>query len=345
MISNGSSGPARPFPADRGRVRRAILLCLALAVLQILGSAGEARAQPRVPLIVVLVHGTESLGRLRSDLLREGLRELGYVEGTRYRMEVRTSDDRQDRLPELARELLRLNPAVAVGVTGLAAQAFWTETRSVPIVIAAGVATPEMIATLARPGGNVTGVLNQSAEFTPKLLELLRDVAPRAERVVALSSGRGLIEVEVRELSRIAAKTLGMTLIEAVANSPEEIEQLAARCERERCEAVVTLPDPTLPGRLAEPLAALLARLRLPDVSNSVAFGRDHGLVGFEPDRAWATRRTAHYVDRILKGARPADLPAERGENFQLVINVRTAKALGITVPQSVLVRADEIVE
>jgi len=344
-VSNCPSGSARPSRTDRGRVRRSILLCLALLVLQILGAAGGARAQPRAPLVVFLDHGPENLGRIRTDQLREGLRELGQVEGSNYRMEVRSSDGHQDRLPELARELLRLNPAVAVGTPGVSAQAFWNETRSVPIVLASGIATPEMIATLARPGGNVTGVLNQAIESTPKLFELLRDVAPRAERVVALSSGRGLAEAEVRDLSRTAAKTLGMTLIEAIANSPEEIEQLAARCERERCEALVVLPDATSATRFSEPLGALLARLRLPDVTQSLPFARERGLIAFTTDSDWAMRRAAQYVDRILKGAKPADLPAERGEKFVLVVNLRTAKALGITVPQSVLVRADEIIE
>jgi putative ABC transport system substrate-binding protein len=163
--------------------------------------------------------------------------------------------------------------------------------------------------------------------------------------VVALSSGRGLIEAEVRDLSRTAAKAFGMTLIEATANSPEEIDRLAARCERERCDALVSLPDPTLPTSIAGPLGAFLARARLPDVSTSLAFGKERGLVAFENDRGWAMRRTARYVERILKGARPADLPAERVDRFELVVNLRTAKALGIAVPQSVLVRADEIVE
>jgi putative ABC transport system substrate-binding protein len=319
---------------------------LALALLSASVALGPVQAQPRPPLVAVLYHGPDEVGAARRELLREGLRDLGYVEDSNYRIELRVSGNRLDRLPELARELLRQNPAVAVGITGVAAHAFWNETKSVPIVLAAGIAPPEMIATLARPGGNVTGVLNQAVEFTPKLFELVRDVAPRAERVVALSSGHGLGEAEVRELSRAAAKELGLSLIEAIANSPEEIEQLGARCERERCDALVALPDATSPAtRFAAPLGTLLARLRIADASQSIVFARDQGLIGYAPDGNWAVRRSARYVDRILKGVRPADLPAERGDKFELVVNLRNAKARGILVPQSVVLRADEVVE
>ncbi len=331
--------------SSRWRGRASILFGLALLVLQILGAAGAARAQPRVPLIVFLQQGTESLAGLRSDQLREGLRELGYIEGAQYRMEVRLSDNRLDQLPALARELLRLNPAVAIGSPGVAAAAFWRESKSIPIVLAGGVVIPGMIATLARPGGNVTGIVNQADEVTPKLFEFMREVAPRAERVVTLTSGRGLIEAEVRDLSRIAAKVYGMTLIEAIANSPGEIDQLAARCERERCQALVVLPDPVIFSSLPEQVSALAMRLRLPVVSGNPGYARDWGLIGFATDPGGITRRAAYYVDRILKGALPADLPVEQPTKFELVVNLRTAKALGITVPQLILLRADEIVE
>ena len=192
----------------RGAFALLFALCAALA-------ASDASAQPRMALIVVLMHGTESVIRPRLDALRGGLRELGYHEKQDYRMEVRWSDNRVERLPELARELLGFKPDVAVAQPVLAAQAFHRESKTIPIVMAGGAGAQRvgLIASLARPGGNVTGLTNQGDELTPKLFELLREFAPLAKRVVALSSGLGAAEMDVRAGSRAAAKAYGLTLI------------------------------------------------------------------------------------------------------------------------------------
>jgi putative ABC transport system substrate-binding protein len=314
-------------------------LCSALA-------AGDASAQPRVPLIVVLMHGTESVVRPRLEALRGGLRELGYREGQNYRMEVRWSGSRVERLPELARELLGLKPDVAVAQPVLAAQAFHRESKTIPIVMAGGAGAQRvgLIASLARPGGNVTGLTNQGDELTTKLFELLQEIAPRAKRVVALSSGLGAAELDVRAGSRAAAKAYGLTLIEAFADSPSQLPPLAERCARERCEALVSLLDPNLSSFRSE-VVALAARLRIPAAYPINEFAVDGGLISYSTDILQLARRAAAYVDKILKGAKPGDLPVEQPTKFELVVNQKTAKALGLKIPQSIPMRADRVIE
>ena len=321
----------------RGAFALLFALCAALA-------AGDASAQPRMPLIVVLMHGTESVIRL--DALREGLRELGYHEKQNYRMEVRWSDNRVERLPELARELLGFKPDVAVAQPVLAAQAFHRESKTIPIVMAGGAGAQRvgLIASLARPGGNVTGLTNQGDELTTKLFELLQEIAPRAKRVVALSSGLGAVELDVRAGSRAAAKAYGLTLIEAFAESPSQLRLLAERCARERCEALVSLLDPNLTNFRGD-VVALAAKLRIPAAYPINAFAEDGGLISYSTNTLQLTRRAATYVDKILKGAKPGDLPVERPTKFELVVNQKTAKALGLKIPPSILVRTDRVIE
>lgn len=307
---------------------------------------GAALAQPRLPLIVVLMHGKEDALRNRLEGLIEGLRELGYVENRNCRMEVRWSDNQLDRLPALARELLAKNPDVAVGFPVLSAQALQRESRSVPIVIASGAGAQRLglIASLAHPGGNVTGLQNQLDELAAKQLEFLKEIAPNAKRVMTLSSGFSAAEPEVRQGSRVAAKAFGMTLIEALADSPAKLAQVSALCEREQCEALVVLLDPNLQNFRLE-VIAMAARLRIPSAYPVLEYAVDGGLVTYSSDVRSLFRRAASYVDRILKGAKPADLPVERPTKFELVINLKTARTLGIKIPQSVLARADRVIE
>ena len=330
----------------KSRMNHRRKLIIALLTPIALCATCVCHAQARNPLVALLIHGTEDANRARIEAFRSGMRELGYIDGKNYRLEIRLTDNQLERLPALARELLQLKPDVAVGAPVLSAQAFNRESKTVPIVIASGVGAQRagLIASLARPGGNVTGVSNQGDELTGKLFELIKDIAPRAKRVMALSSGQGVAEPDVRSASRVAAKAYGMTLIEALADSPEKIQQLAGLCERERCEALVVLLDPYLSGRRTE-VVALAAKLRLPAAYYAHEFVDDGGLMAYAPDARKSYRRAAFYVDKILKGAKPGEIPVEQPTSFELAINMKTAKMLGLTVPASILVRAERVIE
>jgi putative ABC transport system substrate-binding protein len=305
-----------------------------------------AFAQPTPPLVAVLLHGTEDFNRERLGGFRAGLRELGYIEGKTIRIEVRWSDAQADRLAPLARELLALKPALIVTAPVLSAQAAFRETKTVPIVMASGSGALRagLIASMAHPGGNVTGVTNQGDDLTQKHFELLNEIAPRAKRVIALSSGQGVVEPDIRSQSRAAAKKYGMTLIEAWADTPAKVRELNDRCVKERCEAMVILLDPTI-GSLSAELAAVAAKLKLPSVFYSHEFVQDGGLISYSVDFKKLFARSATYVDKILKGAKPADLPIEQPTTFDLTVNRKTAKTLGLRLPNSILVRADKVIE
>jgi len=326
--------------------RRFIAMIWSALTLCLIVAGAAANAQSSAPLVAVLHHGKESVLRPRHEALREGLRELGYQEGRNYRMEVRWSDNQVERLTGLARELLALKPAVVVAEPVIAARAVFLESKTVPIVMAGGAGAQRygMVASLARPGGNVTGVTNLLDELSAKQLQLLGDVAPRVKRVMALSSGLGAAEDDVRAGSRAAAKGNGMTLIEALADTPEKLAQVSALCVRERCDALLVLLDPNLANFRPE-VIAMAARLRVPAAYPILEFADEGGLLAYSTDTLLLARRAAIYVDKILKGAKPGELPVERPTKFELVINLKTAKALGLTVPPSLRGRADRLIE
>ena len=303
-------------------------------------------AEVEQPLIVVLMHGKESALPGRVEALVEGLRDRGYVKGKNYRMDVRWSDNQAERLPVLARELLAKKPHVAVASPVISAQALQRESQTVPIVIASGAGAERvrLIKSLARPGGNVTGLENHLDALSAKQLELLNEIAPNAKRVMTLSSGLGAAEPDVREGSRSAAKAYGMTLIEAFAESQSQMARVSAVCEREKCEALVVQLDPSVQSFRSE-VIGLAARLRIPAAYPTLEYADDGGLVAYSTELAPLFRRAAFYVDRILKGSRPADLPVERPTRFQMVLNLQTAKALGIRIPPATLLRADRVIE
>jgi putative ABC transport system substrate-binding protein len=307
---------------------------------------GVVRAQQRQPLIVVLMHGKESASGGRLESLIDGLRDLGYIQNQSYRLDVRWSDNQVEYLPVLARELLAMKPDVAVASPVLSAQALHRESKTVPIVMAngAGAQRVGLIQSLARPGGNVTGLENQLDELSSKQLELLRELAPNARRVMALSSGLGAAEADVREGSRSAAKAYGISLIEAFADTPARMAQVSAMCEREKCQALVVLLDPNLQGFRSD-ILAMAWRSRIPAAYPLLEYAHEGGLVAYSTAVEVLFRRAASYVVKILKGAKPADLPVERPTKFELVVNLKTARALGIRIPQSIVQRADRVLE
>ena len=321
--------------------------------LLVLGAAALAapllRAQEQkgaMPLVAILIHGKERALGARIPVLRAALKELGYAEGRNLRMAVRWSENQIERLPGLARELLAMKPDLVIGSPMLATQAFHRESKTIPIVMASGAGAQKLglIASLARPGGNVTGAINQLEELTAKQLELVKVLAPRAKRVIVLSSGKSIVEDETREGARAAAKALGLTLVDAWADTPDKFADLPARCGRERCDALLVLLDPQLVNLRSE-LVSFAAKLRIPAVYPNLEYADDGGLVAYSSDVNEIFRRVATYVDKILKGAKPGELPVERPTKFELVINLKAARAQGIAIPQPLLLRADRVIE
>lgn len=277
----------------------------------------------------------------REAAFRQELSRLGYVEGRNLTIEHRTADGHFDRLPALASELVRLNVDVIVAVVTQAALAAKGATSTIPIVMVA-VGDPvdaKLVASLARPGGNVTGTSSITADLLGKQLELLREMLPRVSRVAALWNPTNTVfqTLQLKEAKAAAAK-LRIELPVVEAKAPEELDGAFRTIAALRPDALLVMGDPMFTTQ-AEWIARLALERRLPTASG---FFSDAGiLLSYGPDFTDLHRRAAVYVDRILKGARPADLPVERPTRFELVIDAKTAKALGIAIPPALAARAE----
>jgi len=302
--------------------------------------AADAQPAGRVYRLGYLV------GEGRSEsapLLWDGLRELGYVEGRNLVIEQRYAEFKYERLPDLAAELVRLKPdlLVAGGTPAIAARK--QATATVPIVMSWSIdpVGAGFITSLARPGGNITGsTLTTGPEFVAKQLEILNEVVPKRSRVAILRQiGRAGTEPAALES---AARKLGLTIMFADVRTPSDLEGAFATMTRNRAGAVLILGGPmTFASR--QQIADLAVQHRLPGIQLFREYAEAGLLLSFGPSRKATYQRAAIYVDKILKGARPADLPVEEPSTFELIINLKTAQALGLTIPQSVLVRADEV--
>jgi ABC-type uncharacterized transport system substrate-binding protein len=322
--------------------RRAFLAgSAALLAAPLAAEAQQARKVPRVGIL--LLSDAQSV----PDAFRQELRELGYVEGQTIALEYRWAEGKEERFPGLASELVHLRVDVIFAAVAAAAQAAKTATKTIPIVtavndpIAAG-----FVASVARPGGNITGLSMMSPEVVGKQLELLRQVVPKISRVAVLANPANPGSAPQLRQAEVAAKTLGMRLQPLEARSLSEIDSAFVAMARERAEGLLVLLDPTLGGRLQrERIAELAARNRLPAMYALRLHVDAGGLMAYGADIFDLYRRAAIYVDKILKGAKPADLPIEQPTKFELIINLKTAKALGLTIPPSLLLRADRVIE
>ena len=279
----------------------------------------------------------------------QGLRDLGYVEGRNVVIEYRYAEGKLERLPALAAELVALKVDVIVAAGTLAALAAKQATRTLPIVFAAAAdpVTDGLVTSLARPGGNVTGLSNLAPELVGKRLELLKQAVPGVSRVAVLWQPGGLGERTEKDMLKgadVAARALGVRLQFVEARGPADFDRAFSDMTRARAGALTVLGSPmffTERRRLVD----LAAKNRLPAVYTLREFVDAGGLMSYGPNIADLFRRAATYVDKILKGAKPADLPVEQPTKFELVINLKTAKALGLTIPPSLLGRADEVVQ
>jgi putative tryptophan/tyrosine transport system substrate-binding protein len=272
---------------------------------------------------------------------RAGLREHGYIEGQNITFEFRSADGKPNLLRALADELVRLKVDIIVASQTPAVTAARQATTEIPIVMTAGdpVGTG-LISSLARPGGNITGLSLTATETGAKTLELIRDVLPSTRRVAVLANAPDPFSRPFVEQIEQGGRALGIATQTIKVSSVEEFDAAFAAMDKERADAVIV--QPSLPRK---PALDLALKHRLPPIGGNRLFSEDGGLLSYSANQNDIFRRMAFYIDRILKGAKPADLPVEQPTRYELVINLKAAKALGITVPDTVLARADEVIE
>jgi putative ABC transport system substrate-binding protein len=323
--------------------RREVLLASCALVL----ASTRARAQSGKPprRIAILSPSTREFSRPLIEAFRAALKELGYVEGRDLVLEIRWSEGATERLPTLARELVALKPEVLVTATTAGVSAASKATSTVPVVFVV-LGNPEgFVKSLSHPGGNMTGTVFRGASFVEKLAELVRESLPRAKRIALLDDGNDPSIEKTREFITRTFTALGMELTAFVpVMRAEDLAQAFAAIKKHNCEVVFAIPRGLLVSN-ARKLGELALQARLPLVGARRAFAEAGGLLSYDNDPREDYRRAAVFVDKILKGAKPGDLPAEQPDRFQLVVNLRTAKTLGIKIPQPVMLRATEVIE
>jgi putative tryptophan/tyrosine transport system substrate-binding protein len=322
-------------------------MAIGIARRQFISALGGAAAwplaaqaqQPKLARIGVLIPANPEPF---SSEFRAGLREHGYIEGQNIAFEFRSADGKPNLLRELAAELVRLKVDIIVASQTPAVTAARQATTEIPVVMApAGdpVGTG-LISSLARPGGNITGLSSTTAELGAKTLELIREVLPSTRRVAVLANAADPFSRSFIELIEDGGRTLGIAIQTIRVRGVEEFDAAFAAMDKERADAVIV--QPSLPRK---PALDLALKHRLPAVGPTPLFPREGGLMSYAGNQNDTYRRAALYIDRILKGAKPADLPVEQPTKYELVINLKTAKALGLEVPAAVLARADEVIE
>jgi putative ABC transport system substrate-binding protein len=280
------------------------------------------------------------------DALRQGLVQLGYVEGRNFAVEPRYAEGRSEALPGLAGELVRLKLDAIVVAAPQAVRAAKQATGTIPIVMAmlADPQESEFVASLARPGGNLTGVSALAEGYSAKWLELLKEAAPRASRVAVLSNPANPSHAGFRRETQAAAKLLKATLLFREVRDPNELEAAFAGATKDHANALLVFPDAIAFAHRTR-ILDLAAKHRLPAMCPYRGFVEAGGLMAYGSSLGDLFRRAATYVDKILNGAKPGDLPVEQTARFELAINMKTAKALGLTIPQTILIRADRVIQ
>jgi len=326
-------------------LRTLIGLAFLLAIV-VAGPPIDAQPATGMPKIGFL--GTTTQVRIAPNLaaFRQGLRELGYIEGKGVLLEVRLADGAVERLPQLARELVALKPDVIVATNDVAIAAVRRETQTIPIVMAfsADPAGAGFVASLARPGGNVTGLSSLSPEVSGKRLELLREVVPGLSRVAFFwnpDSRGNLLDYKETE---VVARSLHVEVQSVELYRIEDLDRAFSAVTSGHAQAFIVPAGNPVTLTRRDQLTSFAQRSRLPSIYGARDAVDDGGLMSYGPSTADLFRRAAIYVDKILKGAKPADLSVAQPTKFELVINLRTAKALGLTIPPSLLRRADDVI-
>src|SRR4029434_1078522 len=310
------------------------------------GSFAEAQQPKKVPRIGFLTGGFVSTAKRNLDAFREGLRELGYVESKNFVFESRYAEGKVDRLPELASELVRLKVDIIL-VTGTEPTAAAKQaTSTIPIIVggAGDLVGTGLVTSLARPGGNITGSTRMSPDLSRKRFEILKEAVPKISRVAVILSTTTLLDKdELREMES-EARNLAVKVQPIDVRDPNEFQGAYAAMVRERADALIILQG-ALTGSHRRELTELAANKRLPSMCETGAWTEVGCLMSYGPDLVYLSRRAAIFVDKILKGAKAADLPVEQPMKFELVINLKTAKQIGLTIPPNVLARADKVIK
>jgi len=304
----------------------------------------KAQQTGRAPRIGFLGNGNPNLQSPSVEAFRQGLRELGWIEGQNITIEYRWAGGNMDRLPALASELVKLPVDVIVTAGSPAVRAARQASITIPIVVAI-MSDPVALgyaASLARPGGNVTGLASLFEELTPKQLQIFKETMPRATRVAILSYVDSA--PSILPATEAAARALGLKARVFRIRDVADLDAAITAAKTERADGVHVLPAPFFNHHRAR-IAELATKHGLPSISEASEYVQDGGLMSYGPNFPGMYRRAASYVDRILKGAKPGDLPIEQPTKFELVINLKTAKALGLTIPQTLLLRADEVIQ
>jgi len=326
------------------RLQRAMLL--GLAVLGLLAAPLAAAAPAgRVPRIGILPGGPLAPRVHQWDAFRQTLRELGYTEGQNIILEFRPPAREGDPFENLAADLVRLKVDVIVATADRSIRAARQATSTIPIVMCPSrdPVTEGFVASLARPGGNITGLTILTVDLTGKRLEILREIAPKASRVAVLWAPGPDGEAQFRA-AELAARAMGIELVSLEASREEDLENAFEAAAKSRAGALLVLGSPSFFGLRAR-ITELSQKRRLPGMYWLPSFAHAGGLVVYGPSDTEYYRRAAIYVDRILKGAKPADLPVEQPMRFELIINLKAARALGLTIPRALLLRADQVIE
>jgi putative ABC transport system substrate-binding protein len=327
-------------------MKHTIVLLVAVFVILATGGAVVQAQQPtKIPRIGYLSGSSPSTSPARRKAFQQGLRELGYVEGKNIIIEWRFAEEKFDRLPALAAELVRLKVDAIFAQSTASVQAAKKATATVPIVSVSGDPVGlGLVASLARPGGNVTGLANFTSELAGKRLELLKEVVPRVSRVAVLWNPDALSSTLRMRETEAAAPSLGVKLQPVEVREPNDFEHAFAALKKARADALFPLRSPLISSQVKR-IVELAAKNGVPGMYDASEFAEAGGLMSYGSILADLDRRATTYVDKILKGAKPADLPVEQPKKFEFIINLKAAKQIGLTIPPNVLARADKVIK